>query len=320
MASKNQTKFRLRRAYRTGIFSLWKLWPIVETYTIVDTKLTAQDTIRRWTSRSVPEQCGKIVKKASKLPTFLIAGAPRSGTTYLYDLLDSHPGVFLAKPQSPEPKFFLVDEEFHKGIEYYRERYFADAADFTAVGEKSTNYLEGDGVPGRIQQMLPEVRLVFVLRNPVDRAYSNYRWSVQNGLELFSFADAIEQEPVRERAYDDRMKYSRPFSYISRGRYAELLKPFFERFESSKIKVLLLDEIERAPQAAAAELFEFLQLPKVPVSFEFTERINAATTGDRKAPAEVARRLDAIYCGPNADLGVLLQRDLCGWSLPTRLF
>src|SRR5262245_38886620 len=75
-------------------------------------------------------------------PTFIIAGAPRSGTTYLYDLLDSHPGVFMAKPKTPEPKFFLVDEEFRKGLEYYCEHYFAAGAGFAAIGEKSTNYLE----------------------------------------------------------------------------------------------------------------------------------------------------------------------------------
>lgn len=253
---------------------------------------------------------------SSRLPTFLIAGAPRSGTTYLYDLLDSHPGAFLAKPPRPEPKFFLIDDEFRKGLDYYREKYFTGAAGFSAVGEKSTNYLEGAAVAGRIHESLPDVRLIFVLRNPIERAYSNYRWSVQNGLETLSFADAVEHEAAREREYGERQKYSRPHSYVSRGMYAQLLKPFYSRFDSSKIKVLLLDEIEQTPEAMAAELFEFLQLSPVPISFRFDERVNAATAGEPEMPADVARRLDEIYRCPNAELAALLRRDLGAWSLP----
>lgn len=278
--------------------------------------MTSAGRMERGSFQSIPDESGKIVQGSSKLPTFLIAGAPRSGTTYLYDLLDSHPGVFLAKPPRPEPKFFLVDEEFRKGLDYYRERYFAGAGGFAAVGEKSTNYLEGAAVASRIYESLPEVRLIFVLRNPVERAYSNYRWSVQNGLELLSFADAVEQEAAREREYGERQKYSRPHSYVSRGLYAELLKPFFDRFESSRIKVLLLDDIERAPEATAAELFEFLQLSPVPIAFRFDERVNAATAGEPEIPPAVARRLDDFYRVPNAELADLLHRDLSAWSLP----
>lgn len=252
------------------------------------------------------------------LPNFIIAGAPRSGTTYLYELLDSHPNVFLAKPRQPEPKFFLVDEEFEKGIEYYSNRYFAGAAGYAAVGEKSTNYLENAHVARRIYENLPDVGLVFVLRNPIDRAYSNYRWSVQNGHESLSFSDAVEQEAVRERRYSERLKYARPFSYVSRGRYAELLRPYFDLFRASQIKVLLLDEIEAAPEAAASELFEFLHLPATPLSFNFAGRVNSATAADPAVPLEVALQLYEIYSGPNADLATLLGRDLSCWDRPAK--
>jgi Sulfotransferase family len=70
------------------------------------------------------------------LPTFIIAGSARSGTTYLYNLLDHHPEIYLAKPRAPEPKFFLVDEEYVKGLSYYSERFFAPGAGIAVRGEK----------------------------------------------------------------------------------------------------------------------------------------------------------------------------------------
>src|SRR5258708_10009769 len=76
-----------------------------------------------------------------RLPDFLIGGAPRSGTTWLYCLLDRHPAVYMAKPVTPEPKFFLVDHLYEKGLPFY-STWFADAAPRRLTGEKSTDYLE----------------------------------------------------------------------------------------------------------------------------------------------------------------------------------
>ena len=116
-------------------------------------------------------------------PTFIIAGAPRSGTTWLYELLDRHPDVYMAKPVRPEPKFFLVDELYSRGIQHYFDTWFAGADAYRAAGEKSTNYLESAVVAERIHQHLPSVKLVFILREPAHRAYSNWMWSRMNGME-----------------------------------------------------------------------------------------------------------------------------------------
>jgi len=83
-------------------------------------------------------------------PTFIIAGAPRSGTTWLYELLDRHPDVFMAKPARPEPKFFLVDELYGRGIQHYFDTWFAGAEAYPAAGEKSTNYLESPAAARRM--------------------------------------------------------------------------------------------------------------------------------------------------------------------------
>ncbi len=110
---------------------------------------------------------------SERLPEFVIGGAPRCGTTWLYRVLDRHPAIWLAKPVRPEPKFFLVDDEYDKGLDYYRSRWFSAVPDEKIAGEKSTNYLESTSAAERIAANLPEVRLVFLLREPSSRAFSN---------------------------------------------------------------------------------------------------------------------------------------------------
>ena len=85
-----------------------------------------------------------------RLPDFIIAGAPRSGTTWLYSLLERHPDVYVAKPVTPEPKFFLVDSLYERGLEFYSKTWFAPAPSGAMAGEKSTNYLESAPAAERI--------------------------------------------------------------------------------------------------------------------------------------------------------------------------
>ena len=93
------------------------------------------------------------------LPTFIIGGAARSGTTYVYEFLDSHPQVYMAKPARPEPKFYAFDDEFVKGLPYYSTRYFEPAVGHIAIGEKSTVYLESAHAAKRIRLSQEDVRL-----------------------------------------------------------------------------------------------------------------------------------------------------------------
>src|SRR6185369_6874288 len=132
-----------------------------------------------------------------RLADFIIGGAPRSGTTWLYDLLARNPDVYMARPARPEPKFFLVDELYEKGLGHYAH-WFEGARPGQLAGEKSTNYLESPLAASRIRAALPGVRLIFILRDPVERAYSNYLWSRMNGLETESFEAALALEASRE--------------------------------------------------------------------------------------------------------------------------
>ena len=104
-----------------------------------------------------------------RLPDFIIGGAPRSGTTWLYELLDRHPDVYMSRPVKPEPKFFLVDHLYDRGLKFYAETWFAGAGDARLAGEKSTDYLESSAAAGRIAQDLPQVRHLALQRVGADR-------------------------------------------------------------------------------------------------------------------------------------------------------
>jgi hypothetical protein len=105
-----------------------------------------------------------------RLPDFIIAGAPRSGTTWLHVLARRHPQIAMAQPMVPEPKFFLVDELWQRGVDYYSRTWFDPLPAGQVLGEKSTNYMESPEAAERVSRALPRAKLIFVLRNPVDRA------------------------------------------------------------------------------------------------------------------------------------------------------
>jgi hypothetical protein len=248
------------------------------------------------------------------LPTFLIGGAPRAGTTYLYEVLDQHPEIYMAKPRSPEPKFFLIDDDFQKGLAWYSEKYFSDSEGRAAVGEKSTNYLESRDVAGRIRGLLPDVKLLFVLRNPIERAFSNWLWSKKNQLETLPFSEAVETEEVREAAYPPAYRYSRPYSYVSRGMYAAHLRPYCAAFDAAQIKLIFLEDLDERPQAEIDAICRFLGV-RTPHSWQQRpERINTARRGGEQIDERTRGTLRKIYREPNQDLSELTKRDLSHWS------
>ena len=252
------------------------------------------------------------------LPTFIIGGSPRSGTTYLYNLLDHHPEIFLAKPRAPEPKFFLVDEEYAKGLDYYSDRFFSASSGFPFRGEKSANYLESPVVAERIFQHLPATKLIFVLRDPVERAFSNYLWSTRNGHETLTFAEAVKHESLRESCYSPQVRFARPFSYVSRGMYAQLLKPYLKYFPPEKIKIVLHDNIVSDPAHVATELMTFVGANVILPPINIHEPINTSRdrdqTRDQTMPEAVRKELCQLYAEPNQELQALIGRDLSHWS------
>jgi hypothetical protein len=250
-----------------------------------------------------------------RLPEFIIGGAPRAGTTWLYELLDRHPDVYMAKPVKPEPKFFLRDELYAKGLAHYSQTWFAGADSGLVTGEKSTDYLESAPAAARIAHDLPYVKLVFILREPVDRAYSNYLWSRMNGLETESFDNAIRLEEQRERDLPERWRFTRPFSYFSRGLYASLLEAYFNRFMEHQILVARFEDIRERPEELAASLHRFLGVTPRPGDVVGLGVINPSVPQPGGPDVDRARReLAERYVEPNRRLSSLLGPSFSMWS------
>jgi hypothetical protein len=250
-----------------------------------------------------------------RLPDFIIAGAPRSATTWLYTLARRHPEIAMAEPMVPEPKFFLIDELWQRGVYYYSTRWFDPLPAGRLLGEKSTNYLESPVSAERIYRVVPQVKLVFLLRNPVDRAYSNYLWSRRNGLETETFEQALALEGERERDQAPDLRYSRPHAYVSRGLYATHLTRFLDRFPHKQILVLRYEEVADDPEGVALTFHGFLGVAEMPGLARGLPPINSAEPVPPEPLAKTLRRqLVERYRVANAELSFLLGSNFDVWN------
>jgi hypothetical protein len=205
--------------------------------------------------------------QAGRLPNFLIIGAAKCGTTALYQYLHQHPDVFMSP--SKEPQFFAfegegldfrgpgvtINETAVTRLEDYRAL-FADARTESAVGEASALYLYVEKAADRIRRHLPAARLIAVLRDPVDRAYSSFMHLRREGREpLTDFRAALAAEAGRIR---DNWGFL--WRYRDMGLYHAQLRRFYERFPREQIQVLLYDDFRADPAAALRSVFRFLEI------------------------------------------------------------
>jgi hypothetical protein len=203
---------------------------------------------------------------AGALPDFLIIGARKAGTTFLYNLLTRHPHVQRAARKELHYFNNLIEQE---GIEWYR-RCFPEPGwkdgRRTITGE-ATPYLAHLYAPERAAKMVPQARLIALLRNPVDRTYSDYQHEVRSGLESRTFEEAIEAEKARllgeggktsEREGRAGANNSR---YLSRGIYVDQLLRWWRFFDKEQTLVLKSEDFFENPQQTLKSVFGFLDLP-----------------------------------------------------------
>lgn len=177
------------------------------------------------------------------MKNLFIVGAQRSGSTYLYKLLDEHPQVSMIHPVRPEPKFFLKDLLVANGRDYYESHYFHDRKEGGLYfGEKSTSYIESIDAARRIHGLYPGGRVLMVLRDPVMRAYSNFRFSVANQLEASTFTEALELEPKRLKSAEFSTSVT-PFAYRQRGHYIDYIEAYLGVFDKSQLCILIFEEL-----------------------------------------------------------------------------
>ncbi len=197
------------------------------------------------------------------MPNFLVIGAAKSGTTSLYHYLKQHPQVYMSPTK--EPKFFAFEGrklDFRgpgyrtvvTDIEEYRAL-FAGVSGEKAIGEASAMYLYVPEAADRIRRYVPEARLVAMLRNPVDRAYSAYLHRVREGRERLSFSEALKEEETRIR---DNW---RPLWHHKRmGFYHAQLTRYYELFSREQIRVYLYEDLNEDPVGMMQSIFRFLEV------------------------------------------------------------
>ena len=195
------------------------------------------------------------------LPDFLCVGTQKGGTTYLYELLKRHPQVFLAEPK--EQHFFSL--HWQRGVDWYR-RQFASAAESQICGEITPYYLFHPEAPARIQSLLPNVKLIVLLRDPVERALSQYFHSRRLGLDHLDLEEAFAAEASRLRNSAEALKQGLPHlshqqhSYLSRSRYEEQLWRFDQYVAPDQILLLKSEDLFSKPKPVWEAIIKFLGL------------------------------------------------------------
>lgn len=248
---------------------------------------------------------------------FFIVGAQRCGTTFLYRALDSHPDIYMAKPERPEPKFFLNDENYAEGKDAYDQLHFSCVPDSAiAWGEKSTSYLEYDWVAKRIRSYFEQAKIVICLRNPVDRAISHYKFSVENGLEPRSMDDVFLRN-VSPPPWDAKKTSVAPYAYIERGKYSQYLAGYLKYVDLTNIKIMVLEELLE-DQNKINDLFEFLNVHPLKNTQMYFKRTNE-TVLSLKASAEIVKLLKNTYEDEIVRLSEMLSRDFEVWQRQEQL-
>ncbi len=255
-------------------------------------------------------------------PDFLIVGAQRAGTTSLYKTLVQHPAVL---PAGLHKGVHYFDTDYQQGAAWYRSHF---PLRLTAArsgrrhgttpitGEASPYYMFHPMVPGRIASDLPDARLVVLLRDPVERAYSAYTHERARGFETLPFEDAIAAEPDRLAGEEERLRadpsYVSPAhqhnAYLARGRYIEQLERLESAVGRDRLCVIDSDELFVDFQSVFPPVLEHLGLdPWMPDSFE--QRNARPRT---KLEPEIRRRLEDHFAPYDERLAAWWGRDP-GW-------
>ncbi len=209
------------------------------------------------------------------LPDFLIIGTQRGGTTALYHYLKTHPCI--APTSISDTRFF--ERKYSKGLRWYQahfpalwEKAYAQQVRKSSLltGEACSSYLFYPHSPRRIAQVLPHVKLIVLLRNPVDRAYSQYYHALELGYEKLSFEDALlgEEERIaqeREKILKDERHESHTYihrSYLTRGIYVDQLQTWMSFFPREQFLILKSEEFYSNPIAIFKQVSTFLNLPE----------------------------------------------------------
>ena len=252
-----------------------------------------------------------------ELPDFIIIGANKSGTSSLYDFVTRHPAI--APASEKEPRYFSMRYKF--GKLWYRSNFPTKLSGYFFTkrtrqkllsGEASTSYFFHPMVASRMKKVLPNVKLIIILRNPVDRAYSHYHYSMKLHRETLSFEKGIELEEKRCAKERESLIKDPDFtptcyhynSYLAKGIYADQLEDWFGYYSRKQFLILSTEDFRKNPQQILDQIFDFLGV--IPFSVKNLKDLNV---GNYKEMNEDTRKFLVKYFKPhNERLYKLLQR------------
>jgi Sulfotransferase domain len=209
------------------------------------------------------------------LPTFVVIGAMKAGTTTLHAWLDVHPDVCMSAQK--ELDFFLTDGNWDRGVDWYRDQ-FAACGGERARGESSPNYSKthlDPGVPARMHSVLPDARLVYLVREPIARMRSMYRHLAIDGTETRSFAEAVAADP----------------DYRETSRYLRHVDAFLEHFARESLLVVSAEQLEADPAGTLVQVHGHIGVEPLATAMGTASR---NVTADRTVDTALGRRLEAV--------------------------
>jgi Sulfotransferase domain len=269
------------------------------------------------------ERFGHLTARFRQLPDYLIIGAQRAGTTSLFKYLVQHPAV--GRPFLGKGAHFF-DTNYSADLDAYRAYFPTTAYKWYVMASRRMGFVTGEGspyylahphAPYRIAEALPDVKLIALLRDPVERAYSHYQHEVARGFEDLEFDEALEQEPKRLAGEVERMRSDPSYnsfalqhhSYLSRGRYAEQLEVWYGLFAREQILVLRSEDLFADPERVYLDVLRFLGVPAF--SLREYDVFNPRKYSDMSP--ETRQSLVEYFAEPNERLYDLMGVDF-GWS------
>jgi len=233
-------------------------------------------------SRPVFRAYGRATYAQRPLPEFLIIGTKRGGTTSMFKYVNRHPNVLPMWPGVENAKkTHFFDQNWDRGTAWYRA-HFPSLAQRDRVEERTgAPAITGEAAPydmfhplvlDRVRQTIPDVKIIVLLRNPVDRIWSHYHERVNAGVEHLGFVEALAAEDERLAGEEQRIRsepgyYSERHdfcSYQARGRYLEHLGPWLDAFYPRQLHIVRSEDLYADPQKTVVEVQRFLGLPEVP--------------------------------------------------------
>lgn len=278
----------------------------------------------RETAKQVLRRYGEATAGLRRGPDFVIIGAKRGGSTSLYNYVLDHPAVVPTFPGRQHVKgAHYYDTRYARGLTWYRSHFPLQAGGHhlarpalnpAMCGEASPYYLFHPLAAQRLAHDFPQVKVIAVLRDPVERAYSHFKERTHHGGETLSFEEALAAEPDRLRGEAERIVAEPGYvstehenhSYVAQGRYLDMLPRWFEFFPRDQIHIAVSEDFYADPNRSVNEVWKFLGLP--PHQLRNQTRYNYLPSAGMAA--QTRQRLTESLADHHRELADLLGRPL----------